>query len=187
MDVLEIIIQIIGGLLAVLGEAFLTNLFPNVVGESKFQRKERLNEETAAKHRIVKLCKGFTIAFSVLLVTINLVEIFIIFAKPIFNAYLTTDYFIALVIWSILTVFDDVMMFIAFTKAYYDDEKIVIKRPLLKSKIYYFDDITFCTMQGNLKVKTAKGSFGLPRVFAGTETLRGIIMSKICYKNSVDN
>ena len=135
---------------------------------------------------MAKLSKGFTAAFTVMLVIINLAEIFIIFAKPIFKAYLTMDYFIALSIWSVLTVLDDVMMFVAFTKAYYDDEKIVIKRPLLKSKIYYFDDITFCTIQGNLKVKTVKGSFLLLRVFAGTETLRGIIMSKIFYKNSVD-
>ena len=53
MDAIEIVIQIIGGLLAVLGEAFLTNLFPNGNCESKLQRKERLNGEAAAKHRIV--------------------------------------------------------------------------------------------------------------------------------------
>ena len=65
-----------------------------------------------------------------------------------------------------------------FTKATYDDEKIIFKKIFRKPKAYYFSDITSFTKTGNLKVVTKNGSFMLFNALSGTNSLRQLIAEK---------
>lgn len=141
MEIFEIILQVLGALICVLGDAFLTNIFRNTNGENYFARKERKNEETAEKTRTVKLSKGLTAAFIICIVIINAAEIIILAWKSLITDVFEFDYLITVIIWSVVTALDDIFVYFMFTKACYDDEKIVIFKPLQKAKTYYFDDI----------------------------------------------
>lgn len=186
MDVLEIVLQVLGALICALGDAFLTNLCRNTGGESYFARKEKENEKEAGEKRTVKMSKGLTAAFIVCLIIIHIAEVLILVCKSFITRELG-NYWAVLTIWTAAVALDDVFVYALFTKAYYDDEKIVVLKPLQKAKTYYFDEIESYTFSGNLKVKTANGSFTLLNALSGTDTLRGIIINKIAHKNSVEN
>lgn len=180
--ILQIIVGIIGGLLELLGDVIIANLFRKTNRDSYFAKKEKLNEEEAGKKHIVKMSKGLTAAFVSCLVIIHITEIVIIVGKPIITDICGFDYITTLIVWTVAVALDDILVYYMFTKATYDDEKIVVMKPLQKAKTYYFDDIESYSLTGNLEVNTTKGSFVLYNSFAGTETLRGVIIDRVAHR-----
>lgn len=70
------------------------------------------------------------------------------------------------------------VLFVFFSIATYDDEKITIKKLFSKAKGYYFADIISFTKTGNLKVVTKNGKFMLFNALSGTKSLRQLITGK---------
>ena len=70
------------------------------------------------------------------------------------------------------------MIYFLLTQAAYNNEIIIVKRLIIKAKIYKISDIEDYTKEGNLKIYTKQGNFTLFRAMSGTESLREFLNSK---------
>lgn len=170
---MEIALRIIGGLIITFTCSIMLDwLIP------KFKRKEQVDEATAGKNKTVKLSKELTELFAVSIPLLNIVAIIIVAAPVLITEYMGMNYIVVLCVWGAMTLFNDIMMFFLFTKATYDEEKIIVKKVFRKAKDYYYSDITYFSPVANLRVKTTKGSFILFNAFAGTASLRAVLFEK---------
>lgn len=173
MSVLEFILNLISMFLAEL----LGNLIPAHFVPI-FKKREQKNEELAKKYNYVKMDKKIISIFKIYSVFAIVIAI-IIFAFPKFiKNTLGFNYIATIILWWMPLIFNTIILYLMLIEVKYDDEHIIVKKPLLKPKIYKFSEITDFSKTGNLKVKTLKGNFILFKAMAGTQTLREILTSK---------
>lgn len=161
--------------------AFLVGLSTSILGSILYPillKREKVNEEKAKSEKIVSISKKLAIALVTLLIFLNIIGILIIALPNVIVEFFEFNYIATICIWWIPIIFDDVVAYIIFTKATYDDEKITVKKLFHKPKVYYFSDIVSYTKTGNLKVVTIKGKFTLFNALAGTNSLRQLIAQK---------
>lgn len=145
----------------------------------KIRAKENRAEEIAQSNRVVKLSKNIRIAFIVLSIFVDVVGVVIAAFPKLITEFYQFDYTVTVVVWYVPLIFDNVMLYFMLTEVKYDDNVIVVKRPLTKTKTYKVDDIVSITHTGNLKVKTKQGSFTLFKALSGTESLRSFLITRV--------
>jgi len=174
MSVLEFILNLISMFLAEL----LGNLIPAHFVPI-FKKREEKNEELAKKYNYVKMDKKIISVFKIYSVFAIVIAI-VIFAFPKFiKTTLGFNYIATIILWWIPLIFNTIILYFMLIEVSYNDENIIVKKPLLKPKTYNFSDIIYFSKTGNLKVKTLKGNFLLFRAMAGTKTLRELLIAKI--------
>lgn len=170
---MEIAFRVITGFMVSVFAAMIVDLLL-----PKLKKSEAENERIAKSKKYVKLSKKFFAVFLALLSFVNIVGVLIIALPDVVTDYLRFNYTVTILVWWIPLIFSDAMGYFLFTKAMYDDEKIVVKKLFFKPKAYYYDDITDFSQSGNLRVVTSKGKFVLFNAFAGTSSLREFIKQK---------
>lgn len=172
MNTLEIILNIVSAILIELSFNFLGSHLYNV-----FKSKEIKDEENAKKSKTIKMGSLLNYLF-VLAMLCNLVGIIIIAFPKLIKEYLGFNYIASIIIWWIPLIFDNIVLYFASIKVNYNNQEIIIKRPLCKQKRYKFSEIISFTKTGNLIVKTTHGRFILFKALAGTESLRTLLIEK---------
>lgn len=171
---MEIALRVISALLVTLSISILGDiLYP------KFLKREKTNEDKAKAERKVYINNKLSAVFIALLIFCNIVGILIIALPNVVTEILKFNYVTTICVWWIPIIFDSIVVYIMFTKATYDDEKITIKKLFSKPKVYYFSDIISYTKTGNLKVVTKNGNFLLFNALSGTDSLRQVIEEKL--------
>ncbi len=170
---IEIVLRVITSFIASISASIVCAILTPI-----FLKREKANEEKAKSEKSVYVSKKFAIVFIALLIFINVIGVLIVALPNVITEYLEFNYVTTICVWWIPMIFDDVVMLLLFTKATYDDEKITVKKPFCKPKVYYYSDIISFTMTGNLKVVTTKGKFMLFNMLAGTNSLRQLIAKK---------
>ena len=170
---MQIALRVITGILVSISTSIIgAILYPILL------KREQANEEKAKAENSVYVSKKFGATFVCLLVFLNIIGILIIALPNVITEILGFNYVATICIWWIPIIFDDIVTYLLFTKTTYDDVKITVKKLFRKPKIYYFNDITYYTRTGNLKVVTSNGSFMLFNMLAGTNGLRQLIAQK---------
>ena len=178
MKGIEVVFNIISVVLAVVSSCMVVErLLP------KFRQREALEEEKAKELKYVKLDKKLSATFTILAMVCNLIGILIFIFPKVIKNYLQFNYTLVIIFWWLPLIFSNFILYFLFTVVMYNQDKILVKKPFFKQKVYYFSEITSFTETGNLIVKTKSGKFILLNAMAGTNTLREIIKNKL--KNGV--
>ena len=161
MKGIEVFFNVISVVLAVVSSCMVVeHLFP------KFRQREALDKKLSA-------------TFTILAVVCNLIGILIFIFPNVIKNYLQFNYTLVIIFWWLPLIFSNFILYFMFTVVTYNQDKILVKKPFFKQKVYYFSEITSFTETGNLIVKTKSGKFILLNAMAGTNTLRTIIKNKL--------
>ena len=144
----------------------------------KFKKQEIKDEENAKELKIVKLNKGMATGYLITLIFLDIIGIVFIAFPRIVTEFFGFNYLVTIIFLWIILIFDNVMIYFLLTQAAYNNEIIIVKRPIIKAKIYKISDVEDYTKEGNLKIYTKQGNFTLFRAMSGTESLREFLNSK---------
>lgn len=146
-----------------------------------WRKKEReLEIENGAKQVVKtewKKMSGMSLML-ICAVIANLTAIVLIAIPDLLSKWLGFDVTLIAIIWWIVLVFDDIILYFLCVTATYDDETITVKKPFFKAKTYRFDDVIGYSPTGNLRIKTKTGSFTLFNAMSGTQALRSFLVRR---------
>ncbi len=171
MSTLEIFLNVIGS--AIMG------YFISLLGSKltpKFKAKAIKAEEIAKNDKIVKADKFFLSFFLYPGILCNLIGVIIIAFPKLIKEVFEFNYIATIIVWWIPMIFNNVIFYFLFTEVRYNDEEIIVKKPLRKVRKYKIDEIISFTKKRNLIIKTTQGKIFLFRALSGTESLREFLI-----------
>lgn len=174
MTNLELILNILSTILIeIFVQMIIAYLYP------KFKKKENEDEELAKSFKYVKMNNNVVFIFIILCIFTSLIGLIIFILPSFIINVLKLNYIATILIWWIPLIFNDITLYFMLTKVKYNEEEIIVKKPLSKQKVYKFNEIIKYSNNGNLKIKTKNGNFILFKAMSGTNSLRKTIKEKL--------